>query len=149
MSNMTKEQKEQDSKFKHVYLDANLFIYSILDDEEIGDKARKVIENIKSNMFKGFTSILTLDEIMWAVQKILGKEKAVEVTNDFISMQNLEFLPVNVQTIKKAFESYKEGLNPRDAIHCSSMQLKDINIIISSDPDFDRIKGIKRVDFSK
>lgn len=144
---MTKEQKEQD--FEEVYLDANVFIYSVLDESQIGEKAREIFEKIRKNKFKGFTSTLTIDEILWAVQKRLDIEKTADITQDFISMQNLEFISVDINTAKEAINLYKNGLEPRDAIHLASMQSKKINIIISSDSDFDKIKSIKRIDFTK
>jgi len=147
MSNMTKEQKEQG--FKEVYLDANLFIYSVLNNAEIGEKSRKIIENVKNNIYNGFTSTLTIDEILWAVQKEIGKEKAADIAKDFIAMQNLQIIPVSIDVIKKSIEFYKRSLNPRDAIHLAAMQSKGIKIMISSDLDFDKIKEIRRIDFAK
>ena len=147
MSNMTKEQKEQG--FKEVYLDANLFIYSVLNNAEIGEKSRKIIENVKNNVYNGFTSTLTIDEILWAVQKEIGKEKAADIAKDFIAMQNLQIIPVSIDVIKKSIEFYKRSLNPRDAIHLAAMQSKGIKIMISSDLDFDKIKEIRRIDFAK
>jgi len=144
---MTKEQKEQG--FKEVYLDANLFIYSVLNNAEIGEKSRKIIENVKNNIYNGFTSTLTIDEILWAVQKEIGKEKAADIAKDFIAMQNLQIIPVSIDVIKKSIEFYKRSLNPRDAIHLAAMQSKGIKIMISSDLDFDKIKEIRRIDFAK
>ena len=144
---MTKEQKEQG--FKEVYLDANLFIYSVLNNAEIGEKSRKIIENVKNNVYNGFTSTLTIDEILWAVQKEIGKEKAADIAKDFIAMQNLQIIPVSIDVIKKSIEFYKRSLNPRDAIHLAAMQSKGIKIMISSDLDFDKIKEIRRIDFAK
>ena len=86
---MKKEQGELELKSEDIYIDANLFISSILDYKDIGEKAREIIEKIKKNIFRGFTSTLTIDEILWAVQKQLGKEKAADIANDFISMPNL------------------------------------------------------------
>ena len=149
MNNMKKEQEGLELKSEEMYLDANLFISSILDDKDIGEKAREIIEKIKKNIFKGFTSTLTIDEVLWAVQKQLGKEKAADIANDFISMTNLEFISVNIEIIKNSVKEYKNSLNPRDAIHLASMQSKGIKTIISSDPDFDKINSIKRIDFSK
>lgn len=146
---MKKKQEELELKSKEIYIDANVFVYSVLDEKDIGENARNIIEKIKNNIFRGFTSTLTIDEILWAVQKQLGKEKAADIANDFISMTNLEFLSVGIDIIKNSINEYKNSLDPRDAIHLASMQSKNIKIIVSSDSDFDKIKDIKRINFRK
>lgn len=150
MNNIKKEQEEQESKYKEVYIDSNLFINSIINIEEKGEKARNVLEEIKKGDYKAHTSVLTLYEIMWIVQNEKDKETAYESVKIIIEIPNLNFIPADMELIRKEIEIYKtENLDPRNAIHLASMKEKNISIIISSDPDFDKIKGIKRVDFTK
>ncbi len=149
MNNMKKGREEQELESEDIYLDTNIFIYSVLNENELGEKARKILEKIKTNNINGFTSVLTIDEIIWAIQKELGKEKSANLAEGFISMQNLEFIPANIDIIKKSLNYYKNSLDPRDAIHVASMQSKNIKTIYSTDSDFDKIKSIKRIDFSK
>lgn len=145
---MTKEQKEPDSK--EVYIDANLLIYSAADEKEIGNKARKIIEDIKNARLMAFTSVLTIDEFLWGMRKEAERERAAEHAKTFLSLNNLNFIPADEEIISNSIEIYKnEKLDPRDAIHLASMQFKKISIIISSDSDFDKVKGIKRIDFTK
>lgn len=148
---MKKEQEEQDSKKEPVYIDANCFIYSSVNKEYIGLKAKELLEQVKSGEYgKAYTSTLTIDEFLWRVQKEVGKELAAEGTSIFFNLQNLELININSFVISQAIEIYKkEKLDPRDAIHLAAMKSKNIKIIISSDPDFNKIKGIKRIDFAK
>ncbi len=150
MNNMKNEQEEQESKYEEVYLDANLLIYASIDETEIGGKARKIIEKIKEGRYKAYTASLTFDEIMYAIQKNADREKAIRTAELYIKLQNLNIIPIDTQLIIKSIEVYKKtNLKPRDSIHLTAMISKNLHIIISSDPDFDKIKDIKRIDFTK
>ncbi len=150
ISNMKKEQEEQVSKKEPVYLDANCFIYASTDESKIGQKARKIIQDIKIGVYeKAYSSTLTVDEFLWSVQKEVGRELAAEGADIFLTLQNFQLINIDAEIISKAINLYKEKkLDPRDAIHLAAMQSKNIKTIISSDPDFDKIKSIKRNDFS-
>ena len=150
MNSTKKEQKEPDSK-EIVYIDSNCFIYSAIDKEEKGKKAKSILEKVKKGEYrKAYTSTLTIDEFLWRVQKEVGRELASEGTIVFFTLENLELISVDQSLISEAIQIYKDKkLDPRDAIHLASMQSKSIKTLISSDPDFDKVKGIKRIDFSK
>ncbi|MEK6909019.1 MAG: type II toxin-antitoxin system VapC family toxin [Nanoarchaeota archaeon] len=147
---MKKEQEEQELESKEVYLDSNLFITSVISTATDGEKARAIIKQIKEGEYEGYTSVLTLDEVIWIVQKFKDKETAYETGKTLIGIPNINFVPIGVELISKSLELYKNTLlDPRDAIHLATMQQKGIKTIISQDSDFDKIKNIKRIDFSK
>ena len=150
MNNMKKEPKEQDSK-EIIYIDANCFIYASLDKERIGKNAREVLEKVRTGFYKkAYTSTLTIDEFIWRIQKEVGRELASEGAEIFFSLENMNLINIDSQVIHLAIEIYKnKKLDPRDAIHLAAMQSKNIKVIISSDPDFDKIENIKRIDFGK
>ncbi len=152
MNNTKKEQEEQESEFEdeEVYIDSNLFISSVISLEKEGEKAREVINKIKEGVYKPYTSIFTLDEVMWIVQKFEDRDTAYETAKTILEMPNLLIIQTDQNIINKTLEIYKSlKLNSRDSIHLASMQSKNIKTIISIDSDFDRIKTIKRIDFSK
>ncbi len=150
-NNLKKEPEEQGSKNPPVYVDSNCFIYSSTNKEKIGLKAKEILEQIKNGEYeRAYTATLTVDEFLWRVQKEVGKELAVEGTTIFFTLKNLELINIDSLVISKAVEIYKnQNLAPRDAIHLAAMQTKNIKTIMSSDSDFDKIKEIKRIDFSK
>lgn len=151
MNNMKKEQKEPDSNNeKKVYIDSNCFIYAAIDEEEIGKRAKEIISHIKEGKYKAFTSTLTVDEFLWRVQKEAGRDLASQGADIFLTLNNLELINIDKDIISKMIEIYKtEKIDPRDAIHYAAMKQKNISIIISSDSDFDKLKGIKRIDFTR
>jgi len=148
---MKNAQREQVFKKEPIYIDANCFIYASLSKEEIGQKAKGILKQVKSGVYKkAYSSTLTIDEFLWRVQKEVGRDLAAEGASIFLNLSNFELISVDAQIISKAIEIYKEQkLDPRDAIHLAAMQSKNVKTIASSDPDFDKIATIKRIDFSK
>ena len=149
---MKKEQEERAFKkeIEKIYIDSNTFIYGAIDDEEIGKKARNILSEVNEGKYKAYTTTLTIDEFLWRVQKEVGRELASESVSIFFALANLELISVDTKIITNAMEIYKtEKLDPRDAIHLAAMREKKISAVISTDPDFDKIKGIKRIDFTK
>ncbi len=149
---MKTEQGEQELNLdkKEKYIDANLFITAATSEKEKGNNARMLIKEIEKRNIKAFTATLTIDEILWAIQKIKNRETAYLAAKLITTIPNLEFIPIDQNIIAHAIEIYnKNELRPREAIHLAAMKQKNISTIISSDPDFDKIKGIRRIDFTK
>jgi predicted nucleic acid-binding protein len=149
MNNSKKEQTEQVFKKVH-YADSNLFIYAVTNADLIGRKAKEILEKTKQGNIKLRTSTLTIDEFLWRVKKEVGGEDAVNAAQIFFTLSNLELINVDSYMISEAIEIYKkENLELRDAIHLAAMRSKNLQTIFSTDPDFDQIKNIKRIDYSK
>ena len=149
---MKKEQEEQELILEgdEVYIDSNFFITSVIDLGEEGENARKIIEDIKNGIFSAYTSTLTMDEVLWIIQKEKDRDTAYETAYIMVKMPNLSFISVDEGIMREAIEIYKKDkLNPRDSIHFSCMKKRKLNLIISSDSDFDKVKEIKRFDFTK
>ena len=149
---MKKEQKEQASKLKseRVYLDSNFFISAATDLAEEGEKARAVLKKITEGTYKPSTAALTIDEVLWIIQKEKDKTFAYESAQAILSIASLEIIAVDREIIRKSLEIYKnEGLRPRDAIHLAAMRTQKIAILMSMDTDFEKITDIQRRDFTK
>ena len=128
------------------YLDANIFVYAAINNGEIGHKCREILTKISKNNFSAYTSSLTWDEVVHAIWKKEGKEKALEEGKLFLQLPNIIYLNVTPTIIFKSQEIIeKYNLKPRDSIHTASMIINGIKEIISDDPHFDKIKEIKRI----
>lgn len=148
MNNMKSEQKKQDCD--EAYVDSNLFIYAALDNGFVGKEAKRILRKVKEGNLKIFTATLTVDEFLWRVQKGVGRELASKAASVFFTLFNLELVNVDSRVVSDSVDLYKtEKLDPRDVIHLAAMRSKKLKVIMSSDSDFDQIKGIKRVDFSR
>jgi predicted nucleic acid-binding protein len=128
-----------------IYIDSSLILYAILYAGRLGELARSQIQKIKEGG-KAFTSALTFDEVFWKVRKEKGFDAAVVSSEAFLLMPNLSFIDVNSEILWESLTLIKRyKLDPRDAIHAACAITSGINTMVSEDPDFDRVKELKRV----
>jgi|SRR3989339_478964 len=128
-----------------IYVDANVFIFSATNSEEKGQKSRELVRNIITGKIKAASSALTFDEVFWKVKKERGFDDALLAAKTFLDMPNLSIIEANETILAEAYNLIKNyKLDPRDAIHAASAVVHGISTIISDDPDFDRIKELKR-----
>jgi predicted nucleic acid-binding protein len=133
-----------------IYIDATVFLYALLDNEEIGNRARALIENIQNDKFSAATSTLTFDEVSWIVRKNRNFEEAMISSKNLLELPNLTFIEVDEKILWKTYELMnKYQLRPRDAIHAACAITNGISVIISEDDDFDKIKEMERKGLKK
>jgi len=132
-----------------IYIDANVFIYPVIYDETVERRvlnAKNILNKIAEGTLRSATASLTWDELTWIVRKTLGMKVAIDLGKKFLEFPNLKILSIDEKVIKEAqklVESY--NVKPRDAIHAGCAIKNNIKEIVSDDPDFDRIKKIKRI----
>ena len=132
-----------------IYIDSNIFVYAVLDQEQKGISARKLLQQVQDGKQKAATCALTLNETMWVIRKQRSVEDSILASEALLTL-NLTFLPVNKDTLLETVHLTKtSNLKPNDATHLASMKLAGITTLISEDKDFDTIKDIKRIDLSK
>jgi uncharacterized protein len=130
------------------YIDANVFLYSILYKEEQEPKVkyvRQILQSIEKGELSAYTSTLTWDEVVWIVRKEMGKDEAISQGQKLLGFSNLQWIIVDENILFQAqVLMNKYNLHPRDSIHVASALSRKITIIISEDSDIDRVKEIKR-----
>ncbi len=132
-----------------LYLDSNVFVYASTSIEKEGNAARLILKKIKNGEVEGATSILTVDEILWALQKMIGKESAHSITTEILVFPNLTLVDATKGIVADALKLYlQEKADPRDAIHLATMNFKSINKIVTEDEHFEKFNNIKRVRLS-
>jgi len=128
------------------YIDANIFVYAIINNDNKGEVCRNILREVAFNKLKAFTSYLTWDEVIYVVKKEKNKDIAIMEGSKLLSFPNLNFIRVDKQIIflaQKLIKNY--NLNPRDSIHAATALIIGAKEIISDDQDFDVIKEIKRI----
>ncbi len=130
-----------------IYLDANFFIFALLDTTEKGRNARAMLSAITDGEEKAITSVLALDEVMWSLITN-DKEHLVESeTRRIYRTANIDVKSVHRSAGLQAIDTL-DTLTPRDALHLSVMRRHDCTRIVSDDRDFDTIGDINRVSFA-
>ncbi|MEK6898722.1 MAG: type II toxin-antitoxin system VapC family toxin [Nanoarchaeota archaeon] len=128
-----------------IYLDTNIFIYPISGTDVKSATCGAILDKVFKGEEKAGTSCLTWDEFQYALKKVIGKENAIASGAILINSPNLTFFKTDLQVIQKAQTITEEyGIAPRDAIHAATAMINNCSEIVSDDPDFDKIKGLKR-----
>jgi hypothetical protein len=132
---------------KMYYFDANIFILPQLYEPAIEEvaKAKNYLTKLVEGKIEGCTSVLTWDEIVYAVRKNVGKEESLMAGSKFLSFPNLKIYAIDFEVVLRAQEIVENfNMMPRDAIHAAcALKFCDGNLI-SNDSDFDEIDGITR-----
>jgi len=130
------------------YLDSNVFIYPVIyqaDTQPKVNKAKEILHAIENGKLTAYTSTLTWDEVVWVINRVMGRSEGINQGRKLLGFPNLQFVPADESVIIRAqrlLDKYK--LSPRDAIHVASALEKRTKAVISDDADFDQIKEIKR-----
>ena len=126
-----------------LYLDANILIYSIINTQELGEKARTLLRKIQQGEEKAATSALTFDEVFWAVKKH-NLELSLEACEALLNFPNLEIVSADREVVSSALHITREyHLEPRDAIHAATAIAEKVDCVVTTDAHFGRVKELK------
>lgn len=126
-----------------LYLDANIFIYSIINTKELGESARLLLGKIQKGEEKAITSALTYDEVFWTIKKH-NLDLAFEACEALLNFPNLEIVPATRELALSALQLIRENhLAPRDALHAATAIAGKADFIVSTDRHFERVKVVK------
>jgi len=131
-----------------LYLDANFFIFALLDNTERGTAARRIQKTIVEGKERAITSSLAIDEIMWVLLRNRKQNLLRVAVEGIYLMPNLDVVSVSSTAPLMALDFLeKYNLKPRDALHIAVMRENKVERIVSDDKDFDKIEWIKRIEF--
>ncbi len=133
-----------------LFIDANLIMYSMGGPHPLREPCKKFLEKIKSREILGVTNTEVLQEILYryfSIERRTLGEMAYQSIIEFCT----DIFPVRVMDTDKALEILNriKGITSRDAIHAATMIHNGIKEIVSTDPHFDLIHEIKRIDPTK
>ena len=132
-----------------MYIDSNIFIFAATDKDKLGQNCREIIRLINEQKITCVASFLVIDEVMWILKKNIGRDDAIKITKAMLSMP-IKWVEVDKSVIVKMIDIFEKTiLDPRDAVHIASMKELGLSLIVSEDADFDKVKGIERVNASK
>ena len=111
------------------------------------DPCKRIFEKIKARTIHTVTNTEVLQEILYRYFSI-GRAALGEIAYKSLIQSCTVVLPVRLQDTDSALEFLKtyKDITSRDAIHAATMINNSIREIISTDPHFDLISGIKRID---
>jgi len=132
------------------FLDTNLVMYALGGPHPLRDPSKSIFEKIKNGDLRVVSSTEVLQEILYryfSIRKQTLGELAYTAIIDLCEV----ILPVTLQETDRALELLKQypPITSRDAIHAATMLNNGIKDILSTDPHFDLIPGIQRIDPAK
>lgn len=123
-----------------IYLDANVFVYAATDD---GAKGKAAARLLGSSLRAGAcTASLTIDEVLWAIAKKMGRDEAAGKVRQLLAL-SLEVVAVEKRDVEAALTHFEAGLDPRDSIHAAVALRMRCSEIASTDEAFAKVKGLK------
>jgi len=75
-------------------LDANIFLNIIFEEEQFLESSRKLLKQIEDRKFDGYTSSITLAEIIWIVRRESGYKIAKEVQSYLRELSELQIVKI-------------------------------------------------------
>jgi len=75
-------------------LDANIFLNIIFEEEQFLESSRKLLKQIEDRKFDGYTSSITLAEIIWIVRRESGHKIAKEVQSYLRELSELQIVKI-------------------------------------------------------
>lgn len=130
-----------------IYLDANVFIHASLGQDRRAACAADILRGVVEGEEEACTSILTWDEVAYAVFNAAGRETALEHGQRLLEFPNLRLVVADRDIAARANRAMREnrGLMPRDSIHYVTAIREGCNRLVTDDGDFDGLPGITRV----
>ena len=127
-----------------LYLDADIFLALTKEEDRHKKTVQQFLSENKQHQF--FTSNLTCLEMWFYLYRNGLKE---EVLKSILAVKAIAtIIDYGITEIEQGvILAQKCGLSPADAIHATIAQRFDG--IVSSDHSFDKISGLKRIDFSQ
>ncbi len=128
------------------YVDANIFIANLIEDNRLSEAAKKYLEAVASGKEAAATSVHTMIEIYAFLKgKKLSEQKIAGILKD-ITRHGVALLPFEPEIFLEALPMVNKGWKLGDAIHYVTMGMHDIREIVTDDGHFDNLEGITRIE---
>ncbi|MBI2143101.1 type II toxin-antitoxin system VapC family toxin [Candidatus Woesearchaeota archaeon] len=132
-----------------VYLDSNIFIFACSSDETVGVQCARILDSVVKGKISAVTTLLTFDELFYTLYKDKGFEAAVLFSENFLAMPNLSLADVDSEIIHNSLQLIKQyRLAPRDGIHAATAQRYKVDVFVSDDGDFSKVKELEWLDIA-
>lgn len=132
---------------ENIFIDTTVPMYAGGETSTFKSACQHVLKQCARGTILGVTDAEVFQEILYRYDNINEKTKGQKIFDHFYNILKGNILPITQNTIKKARnlqEKYKR-LNPRDLIHLSVMEEREIKKIITVDKDFDQLDHVKRL----
>ena len=128
-------------------LDTNLLLRFLTSDDP--KKAKAVANLLKTLKDPLMVTDLAFAELAWVMASFYDFDKE-QIINKLASILNFKKIRSNKKLLRKSLSIYAaHNIDFIDAYHAAYASLKSFDVIYSYDKDFDKVKGVKRIEPSK
>ena len=129
------------------FLDANILMYAAGSAHPLRGPCQAALTKAVNQEIPLVTDAEVLQEVLYRYFSIGQPGAARTVHNSAIDLCD-EVLPIEASHTKMALELLLEHpqLTPRDAIHAATMQVHGLELMLSTDRDFDGLSQVERAD---
>lgn len=132
---------------REIFVDTNIFLrFLVRDNEKQYRAARTLFLKIKQGKISGFTSLLVVAEIVWVLDSFyhFSREKIITALQSLLEFPNLEVEQAPI--IREALRFFgKRGNDFLDCYNYAKAIQRGTTRIASFDADWDRFKGVERI----
>jgi predicted nucleic acid-binding protein len=131
------------------FIDTNIFLRTlVLENPQMTRESAAVLRLIKNGVIKAYTNDLVIAEINWVLRQVYltSKEQRIKSIKGIIKLKNLKIVTETDFLLGlNLYEQY--NIKFIDALIAANRLIqKRQAIIVSYNKDFDKIKGIKRLE---
>lgn len=129
------------------FLDANVLMYAAGSAHPLREPCRDALARAIDQEVSLVTDAEVLQEILHRYFSIGRPESARTIHRSAIDLCD-EVLPIEVKHTTRALELLLEHpeLTPRDAVHVAAMEHHGLELLLSTDRDFDALQQVERID---
>ena len=124
------------------FVNANVIVYSRRSTEQ-REPCLRLLGAIASGDLNGKTSPAVIEEV-WHLE-LSRRVGSLDGLTESAHSLFAPTLAVTDEIVKTALALRVDGMGANDRIHVATCMVNHIDVIVSSDTDFDRVRGIKRV----
>ncbi len=122
------------------YIDTSIFVLAFINSDELGEKARDILDDVVKGKIIAISSLLVFDEFIWTLRKYCTRAQAIDYAKSLLKTPRLRFVTIDEQIVWKACELLqKYSIAPRDALHAASALSGNADIFLTEDKDFKKI----------
>ncbi|MFT4232975.1 MAG: type II toxin-antitoxin system VapC family toxin [Leucobacter sp.] len=130
-----------------ILLDSNIAIYALNPDDPRSTACRQFISEVSKGKGQGYASVEMVQEVVFHRLRKTGDRKSSSHDGRAL-ISSLIILDFNYEILDTSLKLVEQlpGMRGRDAVHAATALAYGIPVVASSDPAFDLVPGITRID---